>query len=44
MADDRTRQAWAYLSRVVEPPCPALAAYVARHGAVEAAERIRAGD
>ncbi|MEN4479377.1 DNA-processing protein DprA [Mycolicibacterium cosmeticum] len=44
MADDRTRQAWAYLSRVVEPPCPALAEYVGRHGAVEAAARIRAGD
>ncbi len=44
MADDRTRRAWAYLSRVVEPPCPALAEYVGRHGALEAAARIRAGD
>ncbi|KUH98261.1 DNA processing protein DprA [Mycolicibacterium acapulense] len=38
-----TTEAWAYLSRVVEPPCPALAALVARVGAVEAAERVRRG-
>ncbi|VEG43167.1 DNA protecting protein DprA [Mycolicibacterium flavescens] len=40
---DETTEAWAYLSRVVEPPCPALAALVARVGAVEAAERVRRG-
>ncbi len=38
-----TTDAWAYLSRVVEPPCPALVALVARVGAVEAAERVRRG-
>ncbi|MGV0851037.1 DNA-processing protein DprA [Mycolicibacterium phlei] len=38
MTDD---EAWAYLSRVVEPPCPALTALVSRVGAVEAAERVR---
>ena len=42
MADD-TARAWAYLSRVAEPPCPELAALVARVGAVEAAEHIRRG-
>ena len=36
-------RAWAYLSRVVEPPCPELAALVARVGPVEAAERVRVG-
>lgn len=40
---DRTADAWAYLSRVVEPPCPALTALVRRVGAVEAAERVRRG-
>jgi DNA processing protein len=40
MADD-TARAWAYLSRVAEPPCPELAALAARVGAVEAADRIR---
>ncbi|MFV9633443.1 DNA-processing protein DprA [Mycobacterium neumannii] len=40
---DRTTEAWAYLSRVVEPPCPALTALVARVGPVEAAERVRQG-
>ena len=42
MTDDVTA-AWAYLSRVVEPPCPELAALVARLGPVEAAERVRRG-
>jgi len=37
------RRAWAYLSRVVEPPCPDLAALAARVGPVEAAERVRRG-
>lgn len=34
--------AWAYLSRVVEPPCPALADLISRVGVVEAADRVRA--
>ena len=37
------RRAWAYLSRVVEPPCAELSALVTRVGAVEAAERVRRG-
>src|SRR6478609_7854522 len=36
MNDDVTRRAWAYLSRVAEPPCPQLAAWVAEVGPVEA--------
>jgi DNA processing protein len=40
---DTTQCAWAYLSRVVEPPCAELAALVARVGPVEAAERVRQG-
>ncbi|BBX74338.1 DNA-protecting protein DprA [Mycobacterium shinjukuense] len=36
-------RAWAYLSRVAEPPCADLAALVARVGPVEAAERVRRG-
>ena len=36
-------RAWAYLSRVAEPPCAELAALVQRVGPVEAAERIRRG-
>lgn len=42
-AADATVRAWAYLSRVAEPPRPDLAALVARVGPVEAAERIRRG-
>jgi DNA processing protein len=38
---DPTQRAWAYLSRVVEPPCADLAALVARVGPIEAAERVR---
>jgi DNA processing protein len=41
--DDIRRQAWAYLSRVAEPPCPQLAAFVRTHGPVRAAELIRSG-
>jgi DNA processing protein len=37
------RRAWAYLSRVAEPPCRDLAALAARVGPVEAAERVRRG-
>lgn len=40
---DHERRAWAYLSRVAEPPCAQLAALVARVGALEAAERVRRG-
>src|ERR1700684_2143272 len=40
---DATSRAWAYLSRVVEPPCAELAALVGRVGPVEAAERVRRG-
>jgi DNA processing protein len=41
---DVTSGAWAYLSRVVEPPCAELAALVGRVGPVEAAERVRRGE
>jgi DNA processing protein len=37
------RRAWAYLSRVVEPPCAELAALVCSVGAAEAADRVRRG-
>ena len=40
-ADDL--RAWAYLSRVAEPPCLELAALVRSVGPVEAAERVRRG-
>ncbi|BBN49272.1 putative DNA processing protein DprA [Mycobacterium avium subsp. hominissuis] len=40
-ADPRALRAWAYLSRVAEPPCPGLGALVRRVGPVEAAERVR---
>lgn len=40
---DETARAWAYLSRVAEPPCPELAALVARVGPEEAAAQVRAG-
>ncbi|OSC42345.1 DNA-processing protein DprA [Mycobacterium decipiens] len=40
---DPTTRAWAYLSRVAEPPCAQLAALVRRVGPVEAAERVRRG-
>lgn len=41
--DDPTLRAWAYLSRVAEPPCAELAALVGRVGPVEAAERVQRG-
>ena len=41
---DATPRAWAYLSRVAEPPCAELAALVRRVGPVEAAERVRRGE
>lgn len=40
---DEVLHAWAYLSRVAEPPCPELSALVARSGPVEAARRVRCG-
>jgi DNA processing protein len=40
---DLTLRAWAYLSRVVEPPCAELAVLVDHVGPVEAAERVRRG-
>lgn len=40
---DPTLRAWAYLSRVAEPPCVELTALVKRVGPVEAAERVRRG-
>lgn len=42
MSDD-ARLAFAYLSRVAEPPCPQLAALVRREGPVEAAKLVKAG-
>lgn len=42
MTDD-VRRAWAYLSRVAEPPNHELAKLVATHGPVDAAAIIRAG-
>ena len=41
---DPTLRAWAYLSRVVEPPCAELAALVHRAGPIEAADRVRRGE
>jgi DNA processing protein len=41
--NDSVSRAWAYLSRVAEPPCAQLAALVQCVGPVEAAERIRRG-
>jgi len=41
--DDPAARAWAYLSRVAEPPCAELAALVHRVGPVEAADRVRRG-
>ncbi|OBS02820.1 MAG: DNA-protecting protein DprA [Mycobacterium sp.] len=43
MNDASTMRAWAYLSRVAEPPCAELAALVHRVGPQEAAERVRRG-
>ena len=39
--DDKSRRAWAYLSRVAEPPNPLLAELVTSVGAVETADLIR---
>ncbi len=42
-ADEQELRAWAYLSRVAEPPCPRLTVLVADHGPVEVADMIRRG-
>lgn len=42
--DVQLRLARVYLLRVAEPPAPALSAFVAEHGPVTAARRVRAGD
>jgi DNA processing protein len=42
MRDDK-RLAFAYLSRVAEPPCPELAALVNRAGPIETSERVKCG-
>ena len=44
MSDDVTTLAWAYLSRVAEPPCDEIAALIREVGAVEAASRVTEGD
>ena len=41
--DDPVSRAWAYLSRVAEPPCAELAALVGCVGPEEAADRVRRG-
>src|ERR1700761_3636054 len=41
--DHAALRAWAYLSRVAEPPCAELAAWVQSVGPVEAADRVRRG-
>ena len=41
--DDPALRAWAYLSRVAEPPCAELAALVQEVGPEEAAARVRRG-
>lgn len=43
-ASDAVRGARAYLVRVADTPAPALAAFVARHGPVRAAELVAAGE
>jgi DNA processing protein len=43
-ATETQRIARAYLLRVAEPPAPALVRFVARHGPVSAAHRVRSGD
>jgi DNA processing protein len=41
--DDAALRAWAYLSRVAEPPCAELAALAQCVGPLEAADRVRRG-
>jgi DNA processing protein len=42
-ASDEDVLAWAYLSRVAEPPCAQLAELVRAHGPIEAAARVKKG-
>ncbi len=44
MSDDVTTLAWAYLSRVAEPPCDEIAALISAVGPVEACYRVTGGD
>ncbi|BBY66093.1 DNA-processing protein DprA [Mycolicibacterium helvum] len=44
MSDEARLLAWAYLSRVAEPPCDEIAALVGEVGPVEAASRVAAGE
>ena len=44
MSDDVTTLAWAYLSRVAEPPCDEIAALISAVGPVEACHRVTGGD
>ncbi len=44
MSDDARTLAWAYLSRVAEPPCDEIASLVSEVGPVAAADRVAAGD
>lgn len=44
MTDDVRTLAWAYLSRVAEPPCDEIAALVREVGPVEASYRVAAGE
>ncbi|SBS71493.1 conserved hypothetical protein [uncultured Mycobacterium sp.] len=44
MSDDVRTLAWAYLSRVAEPPCDEIAALVGEVGPVEASYRVAGGD
>ncbi|AQT80794.1 DNA protecting protein DprA [Mycolicibacterium litorale] len=44
MSHDAGRLAWAYLSRVAEPPCEEIAALVGEVGPLEAARRVARGE
>jgi DNA processing protein len=44
VSDDVKTLAWAYLSRVAEPPCDEIAALVAEVGPVEASYRVAGGE
>jgi DNA processing protein len=44
MTDEVRLLAWAYLSRVAEPPCDEIAALVSEVGPVEASYRVAGGD
>lgn len=40
---DATQRAWAYLTRVAEPPCPELISFVRREGPIAAAHAVWTG-